>query len=49
MFLADRLGNAGYVLGEELPANVIEPGQAYPLTITINGDTVFTGPRQTPQ
>ena len=48
LFLADRLGNAGYVLGEELPAKMIEPGQAYPLSITINGDTVFTGPGKHP-
>ncbi|URK86744.1 hypothetical protein LP421_21295 [Rhizobium sp. RCAM05350] len=48
LFLADRLGNAGYVLGEELPAKVIEPGQTYPLTITINGDAVFTGPGKHP-
>jgi len=48
LFLADRLGNAGYVLGEELPAQMIEPGQSYPLTITINGDTVFTGPGKHP-
>ncbi len=48
LFLADRLGNAGYILGEELPAKVIEPGQAYPLTITVNGDTVFTGPGKHP-
>lgn len=48
LFLADRLGNAGYVLGEELPPKAIEPGQAYPLTITINGDTVFVGPGKHP-
>jgi len=48
LFLADRLGNAGYILGEELPATVIEPGQAYPLTVTINGDTVFAGPGKHP-
>ncbi|CAN7410340.1 hypothetical protein LJR098_003793 [Rhizobium sp. LjRoot98] len=48
LFLADRLGNAGYILGEELPAKVIEPGQVYPLTITVNGDTVFTGPGKHP-
>lgn len=48
LFLADRLGNAGYVRGEELPAKVIESGQAYPLTITINGDTVFEGPGKHP-
>ena len=48
LFLADRLGNAGYILGEELPAKVIEPGQAYPLTITVNGDIVFAGPGKHP-
>lgn len=48
LFLADRLGNAGYILGEELPTHVIEPGQTYPLTITINGDTVFAGPGKHP-
>jgi 2-keto-4-pentenoate hydratase len=48
LFLADRLGNAGYVLGEEVSVKMIDPGQAYPLTITINGDTVFTGPGKHP-
>ncbi|HTO33172.1 MAG TPA: hypothetical protein VL202_18650 [Pararhizobium sp.] len=48
LFLADRLGNAGYVRGEELPAKLIEPGQSYPLTITVNGDTVFEGPGKHP-
>ena len=48
LFLADRLGNAGYILGEELPAEVLEPGQDSPLVITINGDTVFPGPGKHP-
>jgi 2-keto-4-pentenoate hydratase len=48
LFLADRLANAGYVLGEELSADVLAPGQAYPLTVTVNGDTVFAGPGKHP-
>jgi len=48
LFLADRLGNAGYVLGEELSETVLEPGAALPLTVTINGDTVFLGPGKHP-
>ncbi|WP_349436406.1 hypothetical protein [Pararhizobium sp. A13] len=48
LFLADRLGNAGYVLGEELPAEVLEPGQDFPLVITINGGTAFSGPGKHP-
>ncbi|CAN7315614.1 2-keto-4-pentenoate hydratase [Pararhizobium sp. LjRoot255] len=48
LFLADRLGNAGYVLGEELRETVLEPGSTLPLTVTINGDTVFRGPGKHP-
>ncbi|MCV9966301.1 fumarylacetoacetate hydrolase family protein [Pararhizobium sp. BT-229] len=48
LFLADRLGNAGYVLGEELSEDVLEPGRNYPLTITVNGNTVFSGPGKHP-
>lgn len=48
LFLADRLGNAGYVLGEELSETVLEPGASLPLTVTINGDTVFPGPGKHP-
>lgn len=48
LFLADRLGNAGYVLGEELSETVLELGAALPLTVTINGDTVFPGPGKHP-
>lgn len=48
LFLADRLGNAGFVVGEELPATVTVPGQDFPLVITINGDTVFSGPGKHP-
>lgn len=48
LFLADRLGNAGYVRGEELSPAVIAPGQSYPLTIAINGETIFSGPGKHP-
>ena len=48
LFLADRLGNAGYVLGEELSKDVLEPGRSYALTIAVNGDTVFPGPGKHP-
>jgi 2-keto-4-pentenoate hydratase len=48
LFLADRLGNAGYVLGEELSETVLEPGAALPLTVIINGDIAFRGPGKHP-
>lgn len=48
LFLADRLGNAGYVLGEELSETVLEPGSTLPLTVAIDGDTVFPGPGKHP-
>lgn len=48
LFLADRLGNAGYVLGEELAPEMLEPGQSYPLTVTLNGDVLFPGPGKHP-
>lgn len=48
LFLADRLGNAGYVLGEPLDAAVIEPELSYPLTVTADGETLFAGPGKHP-
>jgi len=48
VFLADRLGNAGYVLGERLDAGLIAPELSYPLTVTADGKTLFAGPGKHP-
>ncbi|WP_275786653.1 2-keto-4-pentenoate hydratase [Pararhizobium gei] len=48
LFLADRLGNTGYVVGETLGREVLEPGLSLPLTVTLNGDVVFEGPGKHP-
>ncbi|WEZ81977.1 hydratase [Rhizobium sp. 32-5/1] len=48
LFLADRLGNAGYVLGEQLDVASIEPELSYPLTVIADGETLFAGPGKHP-
>lgn len=48
LFLADRLANAGYILGERLDAALIKPELSYPLTVTADGETLFTGPGKHP-
>ncbi|OJF91263.1 hypothetical protein [Pararhizobium antarcticum] len=48
VFLADRLGNAGYVLGETLDPALIAPELSYPLTVTADGEILFAGPGKHP-
>lgn len=48
LFVADRLGNRGYVLGPRLPAEMIEEGQGQPLVVTRDGQTLFDGPARHP-
>jgi 2-keto-4-pentenoate hydratase len=40
-FLADRLGNMGYVRGPALPLAVLQPGSNIPLTLRLNGQVAF--------
>lgn len=47
-FMADRLGNAGYVLGPALPLEVIHPGSAMSLTLRLNGQIAFDAVGQHP-
>lgn len=48
LFLADRMGNSGYVLGEPLTDDFLEPGLDIPLSIRVNGDSIFDGPGKHP-
>lgn len=48
LFLADRLANAGYMVGENLPEALIEPNQTYQLDVQVNGKAVFSGPAMHP-
>ncbi len=48
LFLADRLANAGYLVGDELDAALIEPDLSYPLTIVTNDKSLFTEPCKHP-
>lgn len=47
-FLADRLGNAGYVRGPALPLAVLQPGSNFPLKIWLNGQVAFDAAAQHP-
>jgi len=40
-FLADRLGNMGYVRGPALPLAVLQPGTNIPLKLRLNGQVAF--------
>lgn len=43
LFLADRLGNNGYVLGPALPKTAVDTAGGTPLKVTLNGDTIYDG------
>jgi 2-keto-4-pentenoate hydratase len=47
-FLADRLGNMGYVRGPSLPLAVLQPGSNFPLKLWLNKQVVFDAAAQHP-
>ncbi|MGK6317572.1 fumarylacetoacetate hydrolase family protein [Neorhizobium sp. DT-125] len=47
-FLADRLGNAGYVRGPALPLAVLQPGSNIPLKLWLNKQVAFDNAAQHP-
>jgi 2-keto-4-pentenoate hydratase len=47
-FLADRLGNLGYVRGPTLPLEFLQPGSDFPLTLSFNGQVAFDAAGQHP-
>lgn len=47
-FLADRLGNMGYVRGPALPLAVLEPGSTFPLRLLLNNQVAFDAAGQHP-
>jgi len=49
LFLADRLGNSGYVLGPRVEKSAIDGASGTPLKITFNGQSIFDAPAQHPK
>ncbi|KQV65249.1 fumarylacetoacetate hydrolase family protein [Rhizobium sp. Root1220] len=49
LFLADRIGNRGYVLGPTLPKSVIDTITNTPIRVTLNGQPIYDGPAQHPK
>jgi 2-keto-4-pentenoate hydratase len=47
-FLADRLGNVGYVRGPALPLAVLQPGSSISLKLRLNGQIAFDAAGQHP-
>ncbi|MFB7146168.1 2-keto-4-pentenoate hydratase [Agrobacterium deltaense] len=47
-FLADRLGNMGYVTGPALPLAVLQPGSSFPLKVRFNNQAAFDAAAQHP-
>lgn len=47
-FLADRLGNMGYVTGPALPLAVLKPGSSFPIKVRLNNQVVFDAAAQHP-
>ncbi|KDR86591.1 hypothetical protein L905_23405 [Agrobacterium sp. TS43] len=47
-FLADRLGNKGYVRGPALPLAVLQPGSSTSLKLKLNGQVAFDAAGQHP-
>ncbi|MCZ7449267.1 2-keto-4-pentenoate hydratase [Agrobacterium rhizogenes] len=47
-FLADRLGNMGYVKGPALPLAVLRPGSNFPLRIQLDAQVMFDADAQHP-
>ncbi|MDI5929327.1 fumarylacetoacetate hydrolase family protein [Rhizobium leguminosarum] len=49
LFVADRLGNSGYVLGPKLEKSVLDTVGGTPLKVTHAGRTIYDGPAQHPK
>lgn len=49
LFLADRLGNSGYVLGPTVEKSVVDTAGGTPLKVTHAGRTIYDGPAQHPK
>jgi len=49
LFVADRLGNSGYVLGPKLEKSVVDTVGGTPLKVTHAGRTIYDGPAQHPK
>lgn len=49
LFLADRLGNSGYVLGPPVPKTLIDTATGTPLKVTFNGQPVYDAPAHHPK
>ena len=49
LFLADRLGNSGYVLGPAVPKTLIDTATGTPLKVTLNGQPIYDAPAQHPK
>lgn len=49
LFLADRLGNSGYVLGPAVEKSMVDSVGGTPLKVTHAGRTIYDGPAQHPK
>ncbi|QND17864.1 2-keto-4-pentenoate hydratase (plasmid) [Rhizobium leguminosarum bv. trifolii] len=49
LFVADRLGNSGYVLGPKLEKSVVDTAADTPLKVTHAGRTIYDDPAQHPK
>lgn len=49
LFLADRLGNSGYVLGTAVEKSMVDTAGGTPLKVTHAGRTIYDGPAQHPK
>jgi 2-keto-4-pentenoate hydratase len=49
LFLADRLGNRGYVLGPVLPKSTIDTIMDMPLSVRFNGQSIYDGTARHPK
>ncbi|MBY5391423.1 fumarylacetoacetate hydrolase family protein [Rhizobium leguminosarum] len=49
LFVADRLGNSGYVLGPKLEKSVVDTVGGTPLKVTHAGHSIYDGPAQHPK
>ncbi|MDP9810734.1 2-keto-4-pentenoate hydratase [Rhizobium tibeticum] len=49
LFLADRLGNSGYVLGPRVEKPAVDTASGTPLKVTFNGKPIYDAPAQHPK
>lgn len=49
LFLADRLGNAGYVLGPAVSKSLLDTAGGMPLKATLGSETIYDGPAKHPK